>query len=329
VTPGRAPLPESSPDPHERAQRPAESATALLALDWGTTRARAWCIDASGRIRGSRSAPLGVQQIANADFAAALATLLGDWRDLRVPRIACGMIGSRQGWVEAPYVECPAPFHALAERLVFTPGRELAIVPGLLYRDPRGIPDVMRGEETQIAGAVDEDEDTVLAVLPGTHSKWAHVGRGRVVAFRTYMTGELYAVLLANSILGRLAESSSAEAEPGPAFVDGVERGLADGALGHAIFGARTLALVGDLASRDVADWLSGVLIGQEIGDALRWARGNGLDAARVRVVGADALVTRYSVALARAGAIAEAGPADAAVRGLIRIAGHARLVAR
>jgi 2-dehydro-3-deoxygalactonokinase len=185
----------------------------------------------------------------------------------------------------------------------------------------------MRGEETQLAGAVDERDDTVLAVLPGTHSKWAHVAGGHVLAFRTYMTGELYAVLLANSILGRLAESSSAAAKPGPAFAQGVERGLAGGALGHAIFGARTLALVGDLASREVADWLSGVLIGQEIADAIRWAREHEIDPARVRILGDDALVARYAVALGRTGGIAEAGPADAAVRGLTRIAERARLV--
>lgn len=301
---------------------------ALIAIDWGTTSARAWCIGRDGEVLASRSAPLGVQQIVGSDFAGALASLLGDWRDARVATIASGMIGSRQGWVEAPYVECPASVAALAERLTYTAHRELAVVPGLLFRDRNGVPDVMRGEETQIAGSVSDDE-RVLAVLPGTHSKWAQVERGRVLAFRTYMTGELFAVLLAHSILGRLAQATRATAEPGPAFSRGVARGLAGEALGHAIFGARTLALMRELATEDIADWLSGALIGSEIHDARRWARELGVDATRVRVIGADALVVRYGVALAHAGIVSDAGPEDAAVRGLVRIAARAGLGAK
>ena len=300
---------------------------ALVAIDWGTTSARAWLVDATGRILASRGAPLGVQNVANGDFAGALATLLGDWQASGAPRIASGMIGSRQGWVEAPYVSCPASVDGLGDRLVFTPAGELAVVPGLLFRDRHGVPDVMRGEETQIAGAVDAAEGTVLAVLPGTHSKWVHVEHGRILAFRTYLTGELYAVLLANSILGRLALTAANGERPGPAFARGVARGVAERALGHAIFGARTLALTGELAAQDVGDWLSGVLIGQEIADAQRWSGEQGVDAERVRLIGTDALVARYAEACALAGSIAEPGPADAAARGLFRIATRARLL--
>lgn len=296
----------------------------LIAIDWGTTSARAYAVDAAGRIGGTRSAPLGVQQLAGADFPRALAELLGEWQTLDVPRFAAGMIGSRQGWIEAPYVACPAALDALAGNLAWTPARELAIVPGLISRDRAGVPDVMRGEETQLAGGLTDADETVLAVLPGTHSKWAQVERGRVVAFQTHMTGELYAVLLANSILGRLATQTSAAPAPGPAFARGVARGLAGGGLGHAIFGARTLALTGELDSDAVPDWLSGVLIGHEIGAARQWARDHGVDPKRVRVIGGEALVMRYQVALAQAHIAADAGPADAAVRGLIRIAQRA-----
>lgn len=297
---------------------------ALIAIDWGTTSARAYAVDASGRVGGTRSAPLGVQQLAGGDFPRALSELLGDWQALDVPRFAAGMIGSRQGWVEAPYVPCPAAVDALARNLVWTPARELAIVPGLISRDGGGVPDVMRGEETQLAGAVTEADDALLAVLPGTHSKWAQVEGGRVIAFQTHMTGELYAVLLANSILGRLAKPATAARAPGAAFAQGVARGLAGGGLGHAVFGARTLALTGELDAHDVPDWLSGVLIGHEIGAARQWASDRGMDATRVRVIGSDALVTRYTAALAQAGIAADAGPSDAAVRGLIRIAERA-----
>lgn len=291
----------------------------LIAIDWGTTAVRAYLVDAAGRIAATREAPLGVQRIGDRQFRKAFTTLLGDWTSLAVPRIASGMIGSRQGWVEAPYVECPAALDALAGHLVWTPQRELAIVPGLIARSHDGVPDVMRGEETQIAGAVDQDR-SVLAVLPGTHSKWVCVERGRVVAFRTYLTGELYAVLIANSILGRLAEGPGAS-EAGPAFGRGVARGLGDEGFAHLIFGARTLALAGELGPHEVHDWLSGVLIGHEIRSARQWATGQGFAERDLSLIGGQALVARYAAALAQAGIDSRSGPPDAAVRGLLRIA--------
>jgi 2-dehydro-3-deoxygalactonokinase len=183
----------------------------------------------------------------------------------------------------------------------------------------------MRGEETQIVGAVDEGEDRVLAAMPGTHSKWACVEQGRIVDFMTFMTGEMWNLLLEHSILGRLA--GPAPAEPGPAYARGVSRGLGPGSLGHDIFGARTLALMGELAEHEVADWLSGVLIGREVRNARTWAHRNGFDGARVRLVGADALVHRYERAFALADVEVGPAPAHAAARGLWRIAAGAGLV--
>jgi 2-dehydro-3-deoxygalactonokinase len=294
---------------------------ALIAIDWGTTSARAYAVDARGAILATRTAPLGIQLVPDARFTQALDTLLGDWRERRLPRIAAGMIGSRQGWVEAPYVECPATFESLAAHLVQTPGGELAVIPGLIVRDESGVPDVMRGEETQLAGAIDAAERGVLAVLPGTHSKWAAVDAGRVVDFASSMTGELYAALLGHTILGRLAERADASRPPGNAFDAGVRRGLAAGGLAHRIFAARTLPLTGALPPRDVPDYLSGLLIGDEIAGARDWARRHDLWSARPRVIGADALVERYVHALAIAGIDAERGPPDAAVRGIVRLA--------
>jgi 2-dehydro-3-deoxygalactonokinase len=293
---------------------------ALIAVDWGTTAARAALADDQGRVLATRHAPLGIQAVRDGAFAAAFDALLGDWRALALPRIAAGMIGSRQGWVEAPYVDCPASVVDLAGRLARTPGGELWVVPGVLVQGADGLPDVMRGEETQLAGAVDDDED-VVAVLPGTHSKWAHVAAGRLLDFTTYMTGELYAVLLAHSILGRLAQAPSDPAVHGPAFGRGVAQGLAGGSLAHRAFGARSLALTGTLPGPDVGDWLSGLLIGDEIRHAREWAARRGHSLRRVRVIGSDALVARYRDALARADLVAEPGPPDAAVRGLARIA--------
>jgi len=304
--------------------------TALIAIDWGTTSARAYRLDAAGEVLAARSAPLGIATLRDGGFGAALDALLEDWREEVAPRIACGMIGSRQGWIEAPYVGCPADLAALAGMLTETPGGELAIVPGARCVDAAGVPDVMRGEETQLTGALRRDDSRVLAVLPGTHSKWAIVERGVLVEFATFMTGELYAVLLAHSILGRMARAGpDAVSARGAAFARGVARGSAGDGLAHVIFGARTLALAGELAPEEVGDWLSGVLIGDEIRAATSWARERGADATDVRVIGDDGIVARYVRALGEVGVHAVAGPAAAAAQGLFRIAQHAGLLSR
>ncbi|MEP7329576.1 MAG: 2-dehydro-3-deoxygalactonokinase [Betaproteobacteria bacterium] len=300
---------------------------ALIAIDWGTTSMRAYWLDATGSVIRTRNAPHGIQQIRDGGFDAALTQLVGDADDATVPHLACGMIGSRQGWVEAPYVACPALLTALVNGIVKVPGARLHIVPGVSTRDSRGIPDVMRGEETQIVGAVDEREPRVLTVLPGTHSKWALVESGHIVDFMSFMTGELWSVLLRHSILGRLAVPVSREAPPGAAYVRGVRCGLGPGGLGHDIFGARTLALMGELADHEVGDWLSGVLIGREVRNARTWAQRHGYDASRVRLVGDDALVTRYVAALAEADIGYDRADSGAAAIGLWRLATLAGLV--
>jgi 2-dehydro-3-deoxygalactonokinase len=288
-------------------------AAALIAIDWGTTSARAYLLDAAGEVLDQRSGPLGIVKIQDGHFAEALQTLLGDWTSLQVPRLACGMIGSRQGWREAPYVSCPASFANLSRGVVVAGDGALSIVPGLITRDVRSIPDVLRGEETQILGAVGPDE-SVIAVLPGTHSKWARVARGVIVDFRTFMTGELYAVLLEHSILGRMAQPAG----PSLASFDrGVQHGLADGSLPHDLFAARTLALTGELPPEEVAPWLSGLLIGREIRDAqVLFPPGPA-----IRIIGGNELQQRYQRAFILAGTTAETGAANAAAKGLWRIA--------
>jgi len=298
---------------------------ALLAIDWGTSSARAYGIDREGRIRHTRSAPLGVQRVLDGEFSHALDALCGGHVPDGVPIIACGMIGSRQGWVEAPYCECPADFSAVAASLTPVPGTALAIVPGLICRDDDGIADVMRGEETQILGASAQGTPTrQVILLPGTHSKWAIVGPEGIEAFSTFMTGELYAVLVEHSILGRLATTGSDD----DALARGVRHGLrAGGALSHDLFSARTLALTDQLASSAVGDYLSGVLLGAEIAAARHWLERMRLAATRLTVIGAQPLAQKYRAALAIAGIDADIGAEDAAARGLWRIAQHARLL--
>jgi 2-dehydro-3-deoxygalactonokinase len=311
-------------------------ATALIAIDWGTTSARAYRQNASGRIVGERSAHLGIAQIRDGKFAAALSTLLDDWAQDAAPRLACGMIGSRQGWIEAPYRECPAALDALAAGLTEVNDGRLTIVPGVTCVDGAGVPDVMRGEETQILGATlgvgTPDASPRLVVLPGTHSKWAIVGDGRIEAFSTYLTGELFSVLKEHSVLGRMMAATTApRAQAMQAFTRGVERGVAakgqPASLLHDVFGARTLALFRELPEATTADYLSGLLIGSEIREGAAWAAGRGVRAERVVLVGAPALVERYTAACALAGIVAAPGPADAAARGLWWIAKHAGIV--
>lgn len=298
---------------------------ALLAIDWGTTTCRAYALDRRGRVSDSRSAPLGVQRVANGEFAQALRTLCGGAVPEDVPLIACGMIGSRQGWVEAPYCPCPAGLDALAAGVTRVPGAALAIVPGLICRDDDGIADVMRGEETQILGALAEGATTrQIVLLPGTHSKWAIAGPAGVEAFSTFMTGEVYALLIEHGILGRLA----APGEDDAALERGVRHSLRpEAALLHDLFSARTLALTDVLAPSAVGDYLSGLLLGAEIAAARRWLQRKYVVAAPLTLVGAPTLAHKYRRALAIAGIEADIGTEDAAARGLWRIARHARFL--
>ena len=234
------------------------------------------------------------------------------------------MIGSRQGWLEAPYVPCPATPAQIAARLVSlqaSDGARIHIVPGLSCRNARGIPDVMRGEETQLLGVIEAGGDA-LWVLPGTHSKWARSAGGRIDAFATYMTGELYALLCNHSILGRLMPA-------GPhadlkAFARGVSCGLsADAELPRKLFSTRTLGLFGEVPAQGLADYLSGLLLGAEIRDALaQWP-----SSAELGLIGEPELCARYRRALEIAGVKVRAAFADAAPQGLWRIAVHAGLV--
>ena len=165
----------------------------LIALDWGTTNVRAALLDAVGTVLEERKGDSGVGHLDETGFTARFNELVAGWPEL--PAIACGMVGSRQGWHEAAYCELPLDVSQLAARLHrFTSGgRELAIVPGVM-KDTLDQADVMRGEETQIAALLAENPDfDGTIVLPGTHSKWARIAKGKLVDFKPYMTGELFA----------------------------------------------------------------------------------------------------------------------------------------
>jgi 2-dehydro-3-deoxygalactonokinase len=227
------------------------------------------------------------------------------------------MIGSRQGWREAPYLPCPAGPAEIAAALVEIPfdGADILLVPGLTDRDASGTPEVMRGEETQLAGVLDEIGTDGTACLPGSHSKWARVAEERIAGFSTYLSGEMFAALRGHTILGRMMRDAPAD----PAGFDrGVARSGEPGHLLHHLFGVRTLGLFGRLGEDAAASYLSGLLIGHEVRAALSAGGGP------VHLVGAAPLCALYSRAIADCGGTSVTHGEDAAARGLARIGRHA-----
>jgi len=300
-------------------------AAALIGVDWGTTSFRAYLIDAHGRILDRRSAPAGILQVPDRDFARVLEQQVRAWHAAArgAPIIASGMITSRQGWQETPYLACPAGAGDLAaglERRETGLGR-IHFVPGLRTEDADGVPDVIRGEETQIAGlALDHGRD-LRAVLPGTHSKWIEVRGGRIAGFQTYMTGEVYGVLREHSILGRLMTGDDHDPV---AFTRGLDAAGPGGrGLLRRLFSARTLGLFDRLQGGAIGPYLSGLLIGTEIAEAL--AEGRSADP--LLVVGESTLAGRYLDAFRHVGVPAEAAPGDPAAAGHLAIGRAAGLI--
>lgn len=238
-----------------------------IGIDWGTTSLRATLFDAEGGVHGERARPWGIRQLPPGGFAQALADICADWP--ACPIVASGMVGSRQGWHEVPYIDAPVGAAALAQRVTTfrtDDGRNVSIVPGV--RDATR-PDVMRGEETEIIGALALRPGLAAhaqIVLPGTHSKWVDVRDGRITGFATMMTGELYALLTQHSILDALIPPDIPSATDWTAFDDGVRTARASGSAGvlTQLFSARARVLASRLAPAAIPDYLSGLLIGEE-----------------------------------------------------------------
>ena len=288
----------------------------MIAIDWGTSTFRAYRLAPDGAIMDRRSAQLGILAVQEGKFAEALESQVRDWLDADAgPVVMSGMIGSRQGWKEVPYAKCPAGMTEIAAGMVEVRwGRSCSawIVPGLSCRDAQGVPDVMRGEETQVLGALDEvSARTAWVCLPGTHSKWVRLEVGKIMRFATYMTGEVFAVMKAHSILGRMM----AEAGLDPvAFESGVSRARASGGLLHHLFGVRARGLFGDLSTDDSASYLSGLLIGHELAAIPRL---NGA----VYLLGAPHLTHLYAEALKSYGVDVGVLDPDSVVNGLFKLA--------
>jgi 2-dehydro-3-deoxygalactonokinase len=302
---------------------------ALITVDWGSSSFRASLVAYDGRILDDISSADGVSTVAPGSFPATLERLAGHWfvAHPRLPVIASGMVGSRHGWREAPYVRCPASASDIAASLIIVEAgeRRVHLAPGLATEDENGQPDVMRGEEVEILGIPDSGGRVI--VLPGSHSKWAVVNQGRVLNFKTFVTGELFAAVKDHTLAGAFARMAGPK-PIGRAFALGVERGGAaasgEGKTGllSALFGARSLPLMGKLPEDDASDYLSGLLIGAEIAEGRRLFTDE-----NPHVAGAEALVNRYLAAFDALGLKAFAAPPRAAARGLHLLAHKAGLI--
>jgi len=267
----------------------------LVAIDWGTSSLRGARLDAAGQVLESRQFPRGIMTVAKGQFESVFEDCFGDW--MQAPEALClisGMAGSQQGWQEAPYCPCPAGFEELAGALHWLQAGRMAIVPGLSCQHHDGLPvpqhDVMRGEEIQIFGALTlSGQRDATVVLPGTHSKWAQVAAGRVLSFRSFMTGEVFALLSQHSILSRTLQADAPWHEG--TFVQAVQLAQRTPSVLSSMFATRTLALFGSLPPEQHPSFLSGLLIGEEL-------RAMARPGSAVLLVGSALLTQRYAVAL-------------------------------
>lgn len=309
---------------------------ALVALDWGSSHLRAHALGPDGRVLDQRHGTDGASSLAGgaAAFEAALDRLAGDWCAGGVPVLACGMVGSAHGWVAAPYLDCPVELARLHRHLVQAPraaGAPVRIVPGLCQRGAGQPADVMRGEETQLAGllaAAPALAEAACVLMPGTHSKWVALRGGRVQGFTTRMTGELYALLRTQSVLARLMEARAdpplPEAQRHEAFDAGVAEARHGGGadLLQRLFGLRADGLLRGLGAEAAAERLSGLLIGAELAAGLAAEGGD----AALALVGEPALCARYQRALGCFGRRAEVFEQPLAALGLWQVARAAGL---
>ncbi len=306
-----------------------------ILVDWGTTNFRAWLVSADGAVIDRRDAALGIMQVPDGGFPAALDRQLGAWRSTHpgLPVLMSGMVGSRQGWAEAPYLSCPASAESLASALLDVPGEAgVWIVPGVSYEAPDGRHDVIRGEEVQIFGALkDRARGRQVFCLPGAHSKWASVQDRRIDWFATSMTGEVYAVMAKHSILGRLmdpagqdgagqdgagqdgagqdgagqdgagqdgAGQDGAGGHDDASFRNGLALAAEPGGLLHHLFAVRAESLFGAVPEAGLRSYLSGILIGHEV----RAMRGLARPEGPVTLIGRPDLTRLYAEAIGLSG---------------------------
>ncbi len=277
-----------------------------IAADWGTSNLRLWAIGKDGTVVGERTSEKGMGQLAPAQFEDALTELAADWLDHTSTVVACGMVGSRQGWVEAPYQTAPCAVcpKTMVKAPVTRADLNVHVIPGIKQTNPAA--DVMRGEETQIAGflAMNPEWDGVLC-LPGTHTKWVHVSANEVVSFQTFMTGEMFALLAGQSVLSHsIADSGWNDSAFDTALSTTLSR--PEGLAGR-LFALRAAQLVNGTDAITLRSELSGLLVGAELAAAKPYWLGQ-----NVAIIGDDAVSAPYVAGLAAQGVAPERADATA-----------------
>jgi 2-dehydro-3-deoxygalactonokinase len=284
------------------------------AVDWGTSSFRIWLLSADGHILDERRSDEGMSRAREIGFDAVLESHLAALgAEAALPVIICGMAGARQGWREAGYIDTPADLARIIGNALVIDGykRDVRILPGIAQRDPDA-PDVMRGEETQLLGLASDDIRSGLVCMPGTHSKWVTLEGGKVARFSTYMTGELFTVVSAHSIL-RMAIEGNSEVAPGdPAFLAAVKTAYAaPETISKLLFSIRSSQLLGFSPQSEGVARLSGLLIGLEFAGAI----GRTAPPRDVVLVGSGRLGALYRSALMGMGLPVRYCEADEAVR--------------
>ncbi|MFT7108159.1 MAG: 2-dehydro-3-deoxygalactonokinase [Yoonia sp.] len=263
-----------------------------IAVDWGTSNMRAWAMSASGTVLAEGHSDQGMSKLDRDGFEPALLKVVGDWMNGPTTVIACGMVGSRQGWVEAPYVKVPCATlpQGLVQAPTTHPDLTVYVIPGIMQTDPA---DVMRGEETQITGFLARNKSWGGVIcLPGTHTKWVHVSADEVISFQTFMTGELFNTIATQTVL---RHSIATEGWDDAAFIEGLETAMSrPERLATRLFSLRAKGLLNGMQGNTARAHLSGLLIGAELAGAKPYWLGQ-----QIAVIGDSGLAKLYVTALA------------------------------
>jgi 2-dehydro-3-deoxygalactonokinase len=293
----------------------------FIAVDWGTTSFRAYKVDGAGNVLEQRADSEGILAVKDGGFEHVLERHLSEW-DVKLPVVAAGMITSRQGWVELPYVDCPAGPAELAKAIhlkTLASGRFVHFLTGLHLNSKSLGHDVMRSEETQVFGSLASGASHF--VTPGTHSKWIDVADGRIISFATYVTGESYALYHKHSILGRLMQN---DVDDKVSFLKGVDKSFADPAgMLHSLFSVRSLALYNTIAAEHLASYLSGIVIGSEVAHAISTRD----RAAHYVVLASPGIGGKYVMAMETAGLNVAMGDPLAIIKGEATVARAAGVI--
>jgi 2-dehydro-3-deoxygalactonokinase len=298
-----------------------DSAGRVVGIDWGTTNRRAYVLDAGGALLTTHVDDCGIMNVGAGNFEASFAALMQTLQLTEAEVVLSGMVGSRNGWREVPYLGAADTLAELPAALVEIPsplaGMRCRIVPGYRHADADGTPDVMRGEETQIFGVLAQGIDHGWFLLPGTHSKWVRVERGRLMQLMTFMTGELFALLSAHGTLAGLTSDCATLDAP---FIGGLRAAQRSG-FTHAAFGCRALVVTDAMPAAHASSYLSGLLIGAELA-GIRQRTGD-LPHEPVHIVGSSSLAARYVEALRQFDVPSRRWPPDQAyIAALRRFAG-------